>query len=143
MAVWAAALIGSGTSKCGWPMLKFTGSLRLRASSKTLRMPEDSMWRMRLAIQCSCMAVGPAFGWGHKKRKTAHTHLLRQAARRAHSIRLDWIPFHLSQARRLLSWVTTDVLGPARQRHGATAARRRRSCQEPGACAYRSDASVR
>src|SRR5215469_7963944 len=59
MAAWAAALIGSGTSKWGWPMLKLTGSLRLRASSKTLRMPEDSMWRIRSAIQRSCMRVDP------------------------------------------------------------------------------------
>src|ERR1700676_1402683 len=53
MAAWAAALIGSGTSKSGWPMLRVTGSLRLRANSKTLRMPEDSMCLMRSAIQRS------------------------------------------------------------------------------------------
>src|SRR6476646_2577570 len=53
MAAWAAALTESGTSKCGWPMLRLTGSLRLRASSKTLRMPDDSMWLIRSAIQRS------------------------------------------------------------------------------------------
>src|SRR5437016_3015360 len=51
MAAWAAALTGAGTSKSGWPMLRLMGSRRLRASSKTRRMPEDSMCRMRPAIQ--------------------------------------------------------------------------------------------
>src|SRR3984957_13804916 len=53
MAAYAAALIGSGTSKSGWPMLRLTGSLIDRASSKTLRMPDDSMLPMRSAIQRS------------------------------------------------------------------------------------------
>src|SRR5437868_11060590 len=53
MAAWAASLIGCGTSKSGWPMLRFTGSFRLRASSNTLRMPDDSMCAMRPAIQRS------------------------------------------------------------------------------------------
>src|SRR5579885_3763219 len=53
MAALAASLTGCGTSKCGWPMVRLQGFLRLRASSKTLRMPEDSMWRMRSAIQRS------------------------------------------------------------------------------------------
>src|SRR5438128_8106038 len=59
MAAFAASLIGAGTSKSGWPMLKLTGSLRLRANSKTLRMPEDSMWRIRSAIQRACINVHP------------------------------------------------------------------------------------
>src|SRR5262245_19797599 len=57
MAALAAALIGSGTSKCGWPMLRFTGSLRLRARSNTLRIPETSMLRVRSAIQWSYIGV--------------------------------------------------------------------------------------
>ena len=36
MAAWAAALIGSGTSKCGWPMLRLTGSFRLRRQLEDL-----------------------------------------------------------------------------------------------------------
>src|SRR5205809_181310 len=55
MASMAAALTGAGTSKWGTPMLRLTGSLRLRARSKTRRMPETSTERMRWAIQWSCM----------------------------------------------------------------------------------------
>src|SRR6516164_2763328 len=50
MAAIAADLIRSGTSKCGWPMLRLIGFFRLRASSKTLRMPDDSMCCIRSAI---------------------------------------------------------------------------------------------
>src|SRR5262249_1035703 len=57
MAALAAALIGAGTSKCGWPMLRFTGSFRLRASSKILRIPDDSMCCIRSAIQRSCVII--------------------------------------------------------------------------------------
>src|SRR5262249_9326222 len=53
MAAWAAALTASGTSKSGCPMLRFTGSGIVRASSNTLRMPEASIVRMRSAIQPS------------------------------------------------------------------------------------------
>src|SRR4051812_35317857 len=60
MAAAAAALTGAGTSKCGWPMLRLIGSLTLRTSSKILRMPEASMFRIRSAIQWSCMA------WRHR-----------------------------------------------------------------------------
>src|SRR5262245_3508628 len=60
MASFAAALIGAGTSKSGWPMLRLTGSLRLRARSNILRMPEDSMPRMRSAIQRSAAEEGMA-----------------------------------------------------------------------------------
>src|SRR5947207_443342 len=51
MAAWAASLTGSGTSKSGWPMLRLIGSGMLRASSNTLRMPDDSMKRILSAIQ--------------------------------------------------------------------------------------------
>src|SRR5262249_5234872 len=60
MASFAAALIGAGTSKSGWPMLRLTGSLRLRARSNILRMPEDSIPRMRSAIQRSAASEGMA-----------------------------------------------------------------------------------
>src|SRR6478672_11934660 len=53
MAARAAALTGSGTSKSGWPMLRLTGSFRLRPRSKTRRMPEASMLRIRSATQRS------------------------------------------------------------------------------------------
>src|SRR5262249_55808347 len=67
MASLAAALTGSGTSKCGWPMLRLTGSLRLRASSKTLRMPDDSMCAMRSAIQRSAGGDMRAIAGGGKR----------------------------------------------------------------------------
>src|SRR5579871_3403791 len=38
-------------------MLRLTGSLRLRASSKTLRIPDDSMCRIRSAIQRSATCL--------------------------------------------------------------------------------------
>src|SRR6266487_616029 len=60
MACLAAALTGAGTSKSGWPMLRLTGSVRLRARSNTLRMPEDSMERIRSAIQRSALSEGMA-----------------------------------------------------------------------------------
>src|SRR6516165_5387209 len=50
MAAIAADLMGAGTSKCGWPMLRLIGFFRLRANSKTLRMPDDSMCCIRSAI---------------------------------------------------------------------------------------------
>ena len=53
MAALAAALIGSGTSKCGWPMLRLIGSLSDLPSSNTLRMPDISMARVRSASQDS------------------------------------------------------------------------------------------
>src|SRR5438105_9800442 len=43
-------------------MLRLTGSLRLRASSKTLRIPDESMCRIRSAIQRSCIAVSSQNG---------------------------------------------------------------------------------
>src|SRR5262245_15114762 len=60
MAAFVAAWIGAGTPKCGSPMLRFTGSLRLRARSNTLRIPDISMVLARSAIQWSCIAIsGP------------------------------------------------------------------------------------
>src|SRR5581483_1115012 len=56
MAAWVAARTGSGTGKCGWPMLRLTGSLRLRPSSKIFRTPDISMPRARTAIQWSVMS---------------------------------------------------------------------------------------
>src|SRR5262245_48575047 len=56
MAARAAARIGSGTAKCGWPMERLIGSFKLRASSKTRRTPESSMPRARSAIQRSIMS---------------------------------------------------------------------------------------
>src|ERR1051325_10855174 len=55
MARFAASLIGAGTGKCGWPMLRLIGSFRLAARAKTFRMPETSMERVRCAIQESFM----------------------------------------------------------------------------------------
>src|SRR5262249_4044690 len=72
MAATAAALIGLGTSKCGCPMLRLMGSFRLRASSKTLRMPEDSMWRMRSAIQ----RIRKVSFFGRKTKIGTHAFLL-------------------------------------------------------------------
>src|SRR6266545_1247959 len=43
MAAFAAAFIGSGTSKCGCPMLRLTGFLSDRARSNTLRTPDTSI----------------------------------------------------------------------------------------------------
>src|SRR5438552_1704294 len=57
MAALAACLIGSGTGKWGWPMLRLTGSFSLAARSKTMRIPETSIWRILSAIQCSCMTA--------------------------------------------------------------------------------------
>src|SRR5438874_1307260 len=45
--------MGSGTGKCGWPIERLTGFLRLRPSSNTRRTPESSMARARSAIQRS------------------------------------------------------------------------------------------
>src|SRR4051812_32390349 len=50
MAALAAVRTGSGTGKCGWPMLRLTGSFKLRPSSKTLRTPDISMPSARSAI---------------------------------------------------------------------------------------------
>ena len=36
MASWAAAVIGSGTAKCGWPMLRLIGSLSVAAQLEDL-----------------------------------------------------------------------------------------------------------
>src|SRR3954467_10406331 len=42
MAAFAAAFTGSGTSKCGCPMLRLTGFFSDRARSNTLRTPDTS-----------------------------------------------------------------------------------------------------
>src|SRR5436190_16106722 len=56
MAAQAAALTAAGTSKSGWPMLRLIGSRMVRASSKTLRMPEDPMAARRRATQRLALA---------------------------------------------------------------------------------------
>src|SRR5262249_41130258 len=53
MAAWAAAFTGPGTSKSGCPIERLIGCFRVRARSNTLRMPDDSMCRIRPAIQWS------------------------------------------------------------------------------------------
>src|SRR5436309_3138027 len=81
MAAWAAALTGAGTSKSGWPMLRLTGSLRLRASSKTLRMPDDSMCRMRSATQrsgpCAMTVSSQQCRPSRKRKRRSAVHRLR------------------------------------------------------------------
>src|SRR5438270_6491396 len=51
MAALAAARAGSGTGKCGWPMLRLTGSLSVRPSSNTRRTPDIAMPSARSEIQ--------------------------------------------------------------------------------------------
>src|SRR5690348_9789917 len=61
MALIAAALMGAGTSKWGWPIERLIGSLTFAARSKTRRMPLASMERARSLIRRSksSMAVDP------------------------------------------------------------------------------------
>src|SRR5262245_45499772 len=69
MAAFAAALIGSGTSKCGCPMLKFTGFLSVRASSNAFRTPETSIALHRSASHDSENTERPQSGMATKKYK--------------------------------------------------------------------------
>src|SRR5262245_29407825 len=57
IAALAASLIGSGTSKCGWPMLRLTGSFSPLPNSKILRIPDNSMRLVRSASQWSSIDV--------------------------------------------------------------------------------------
>src|SRR5262245_58551912 len=75
MAAWAAALIGSGTSKCGWPILKFTGSFKSRAISDTHRMPDGSTCHMRAAIRPStCFVPDVSRGLLEEIRRWSESH---------------------------------------------------------------------
>src|SRR5688500_17299811 len=51
MASIAASLTAGGTAKSGWPIERLIGLRSVRASSKTLRMPELSKACVRWAIQ--------------------------------------------------------------------------------------------
>src|SRR4051794_17733916 len=85
MAAWAAARTGSGTGKCGWPMLRLIGSLSVRPSSKIFRTPDISMARARSAIQCSvmgCFRPLAAMRAPHSRKRlfSPFKHLVRPAA---------------------------------------------------------------
>src|SRR5271163_542839 len=59
MAAMAASLSAGATSKSGWPIERLIGSLRLRARSKILRMPLESMRPTRAARRVMAALQGP------------------------------------------------------------------------------------